>query len=80
MTVTESGRPPGSVTAIIAKSERSGRVFIDWYQNNPAKTTIAPGIGDVRARQLIERAGIAESRRVGGLGQRQREALLAAIN
>ncbi|GAB3162231.1 integration host factor, actinobacterial type [Amycolatopsis sp. cg9] len=39
-----------------------------------------PGIGDVRARQLIDGAEIAESRRVGGLGQRQREALLAAIS
>jgi hypothetical protein len=39
-----------------------------------------PGIGDVRARQLIEQAEIAESRRVGGLGQRQREALLAAVS
>ncbi|MFJ5993167.1 hypothetical protein [Lentzea sp. NPDC092896] len=44
-----------------------------------AVVRVLPGIGDVRAHQLIERAEIAESRRVGGLGQRQREVLLAAI-
>ncbi len=33
---------PDSVTAVMAKAQRTGRVFIDWSQNNPAKTTIAP--------------------------------------
>jgi bifunctional non-homologous end joining protein LigD len=33
---------PESVTAVMAKNQRTGRVFIDWSQNNPAKTTIAP--------------------------------------
>ncbi|SFQ68453.1 bifunctional non-homologous end joining protein LigD [Amycolatopsis rubida] len=33
---------PGLVTAKMAKSLRTGKVFIDWSQNNPAKTTIAP--------------------------------------
>ncbi|WP_410570342.1 integration host factor, actinobacterial type [Amycolatopsis sp. cmx-4-61] len=39
-----------------------------------------PGIGEVRARQLLEQAEVAENRRLGGLGQKQREALLAAIS
>jgi bifunctional non-homologous end joining protein LigD len=26
----------------MAKNQRTGWVFIDWSQNNPAKTTIAP--------------------------------------
>jgi bifunctional non-homologous end joining protein LigD len=26
----------------MAKSERTGKVFIDWSQNNPAKTTVSP--------------------------------------
>ncbi|MFH5231841.1 ATP-dependent DNA ligase [Antrihabitans spumae] len=30
------------VTATMAKTARSGKVFLDWSQNNPAKTTIAP--------------------------------------
>ncbi|WP_061299789.1 non-homologous end-joining DNA ligase [Herbidospora cretacea] len=29
------------VTAVMAKRERPGKVFIDWSQNNPAKTTVA---------------------------------------
>ena len=34
-----------------------------------------PGLGKVRARQAMERLGIAESRRVRGLGQKQIAAL-----
>jgi len=33
---------PGSVTAIMAKDRRRGKVFVDWSQNNPSKTTVAP--------------------------------------
>ena len=33
---------PDRVTATMAKAQRTGRVFIDWSQNNPAKTTVAP--------------------------------------
>ncbi|MBE1493380.1 bifunctional non-homologous end joining protein LigD [Amycolatopsis lexingtonensis] len=33
---------PETVTAVMAKAQRAGRVFIDWSQNNPAKTTVAP--------------------------------------
>jgi bifunctional non-homologous end joining protein LigD len=33
---------PEQVTATMAKAARSNRVFIDWSQNNPHKTTIAP--------------------------------------
>ena len=36
-----------------------------------------PGVGDVRARQLMQRLGIAEGRRIRGLGDRQRAALEA---
>jgi hypothetical protein len=35
-----------------------------------------PGVGKVKARRLMEQLGISESRRVGGLGNKQREALL----
>ena len=34
-----------------------------------------PGVGKVRAKQIMERLGIAESRRVRGLGANQRTAL-----
>jgi bifunctional non-homologous end joining protein LigD len=33
---------PDLVVSSMKKSERDGRVFIDWSQNNGAKTTIAP--------------------------------------
>lgn len=35
-----------------------------------------PGVGKVRAAQLMEQFGIAPSRRIRGLGERQRKALL----
>ena len=36
-----------------------------------------PGIGKTRAAAIMERAGIPAQRRVGGLGARQREQVLA---
>ncbi|WP_249644549.1 ATP-dependent DNA ligase [Nocardia sputi] len=33
---------PELVTATMAKAARGGKVFLDWSQNNSAKTTIAP--------------------------------------
>jgi bifunctional non-homologous end joining protein LigD len=33
---------PDAVTAVMAKARRTGKVFVDWSQNNPAKTTVAP--------------------------------------
>ena len=36
-----------------------------------------PGVGNIRARQIMERLGIAEGRRVRGLGGNQRAALEA---
>lgn len=36
-----------------------------------------PGVGRVRARQIMEEIGISESRRVRGLGTNQAQALIA---
>lgn len=33
---------PDLVTATMAKAARGGKVFLDWSQNNPSKTTVAP--------------------------------------
>ncbi len=33
---------PDRVTAVMAKDRRKGKIFVDWSQNNPAKTTVAP--------------------------------------
>jgi signal recognition particle GTPase len=38
-----------------------------------------PGVGKVKARRTMETVGIAETRRVRGLGDQQRSALLAAF-
>ncbi len=39
-----------------------------------------PGVGKVKARRLMEEIGIAESRRLRGLGDQQRAALLASFS
>jgi DNA ligase D-like protein (predicted polymerase)/DNA ligase D-like protein (predicted 3'-phosphoesterase) len=33
---------PATVTAVMAKERRRGKVFVDWSQNNTAKTTVSP--------------------------------------
>ena len=39
-----------------------------------------PGVGKVRARKLMERLDISTSRRIRGLGAKQKEALLAEFS
>jgi hypothetical protein len=39
-----------------------------------------PGVGPARAATLLSEAGIAEGRRVGGVGSKQHDALLGALN
>ena len=39
-----------------------------------------PGVGKVRAQQIMERLEIAPSRRLRGLGDRQRKALLDRVH
>ena len=38
-----------------------------------------PGVGKVKARKVMEEVGIADNRRVQGLGSQQRQALLQAL-
>jgi bifunctional non-homologous end joining protein LigD len=45
-----ASQTPDQVTATMAKAARSGRVFIDWSQNNLHKTTVAPY--SLRGREL----------------------------
>ncbi|SDI77009.1 non-homologous end-joining DNA ligase [Nonomuraea jiangxiensis] len=40
---------PAEVVSVMSKKARPGKVFIDWSQNNPAKTTVAPY--SLRARE-----------------------------
>lgn len=39
-----------------------------------------PGTGKIKAKRLMESIGIAENRRIRGLGDKQREALLAEFS
>lgn len=44
---------PDRVLARMAKAERAGKVFIDWSQNNTAKTTVAPYSLRARSRPTV---------------------------
>ena len=44
-----------------------------------AVLTALPGLGKVKSYRLMDRLGIAENRRVRGLGTKQRRALLDAL-
>ena len=61
-----------SITEVLRDGERNeviGKMrVVDLLQS-------MPGLGKVRARQVMERLGIAESRRVRGLGSKQVAAL-----
>ena len=46
-------RRRGCVTAVMAKARRRGKVFVDWSQNNPHKTTIASYSLRGRARPTV---------------------------
>ncbi len=39
-----------------------------------------PGTGKIKAKRLMESVGIAENRRIRGLGDKQKEALLAEFS
>ncbi|WP_228255053.1 non-homologous end-joining DNA ligase LigD [Ornithinimicrobium avium] len=44
---------PDLVTAKMTKTRRPGRIFLDWSQNNAAKTTICPWSLRGRARPQV---------------------------
>ncbi|MDF5755494.1 non-homologous end-joining DNA ligase [Spongiactinospora sp. TRM90649] len=48
----EAGHP-GEIVSVMAKKAREGKVFIDWSQNNPAKTTVAPYSLRARSRPTV---------------------------
>jgi len=58
---------------------------LDSDDNNVGKLKVVsmleslPGVGKVKARRLMEEIGIADNRRVQGLGAQQRKSLLAEL-
>ncbi len=65
-----------TIEGVLAES-RSDRVVAAIRVGELVRSV--PGVGDVRARRAMEQAGIAPDRRIRGVGQRQREALVAAV-
>lgn len=58
---------------LVEKDEVVGRMKV------VAMLESLPGVGKVKARRTMEEIGISESRRLRGLGEQQRKALLAAF-
>ena len=71
---------PALVTATMTRSVRSGKVFLDWSQNNAAKTTIAPY--SLRGRQTPTVAAPRTWAEIDGadLEQLQYEQVLARLD
>ena len=68
---------PNLVTSTMAKVARTGKVFLDWSQNNPAKTTIAPYSMRGRAEPTVAAPRTwAELERPDGLRQLRFEEVL----
>ena len=70
---------PTLVTATMTKSLRAGKIFLDWSQNNAAKTTIAPY--SLRGRQSPTVAAPRTWEEIGrpGLAQLRYDEVLARV-
>jgi hypothetical protein len=64
-----------SVEAVLTKAESDEIVKKTKVS---ALLKALPGVGAVKAAKLLEELSIAESRRIGGLGTNQRQALIEA--
>jgi transposase len=67
----------GSLKEVIADGKENGVV---GKMKVSALLESMPGVGRVRARQIMEEVGISESRRVRGLGTNQISALLTRFD
>jgi hypothetical protein len=66
-----SGESLGAVLALGEQDDVVGKMRVS------ALLESLPGVGKVRAAQIMQRLGIASTRRVRGLGAKQRAALVA---
>lgn len=69
-----SGESLGTVLDMGEKDDVVGKMRVS------ALLESLPGVGKVRAAQIMERLGIATTRRVRGLGAKQRAALVAEFD
>lgn len=70
---------PALVVTTMTRSERPGRVYLDWSQNNPSKTTIAPYSLRGRARPCVAAPRTWKEVEQGGLEQLEYDAVLARV-
>lgn len=77
--------------AEIKQQLKTGQLTLDQMLDKSGDETIGkmkvasvleslPGVGKVRARKIMERLDISSSRRIRGLGGKQKDALLAEFN
>ncbi|RRQ25352.1 ATP-dependent DNA ligase [Rhodococcus sp. Eu-32] len=69
-------RSPDRVTATMAKAKRTGRVFVDWSQNNGKKTTVAPYSMRARSEPTVAAPRTWEELESPGLTQLRYEEVL----
>lgn len=62
-------------TDLIQVLDRSGEGIVGKMKVSSVLESL-PGVGKVRARKIMERLDISESRRIRGLGTKQKDALL----
>ncbi|NPV52516.1 MAG: integration host factor [Firmicutes bacterium] len=86
----EKAQEMRSKRAQLRQSLKQGKITLEKILNHPEDDVVSkmrvaylleslPRIGRVRTRKIMEEVGIHESRRIQGLGVRQKEALLKRL-
>jgi hypothetical protein len=82
----EARRKRAELKAELKSGKRNLRDVLARSDDTVGKMKVAnvleslPGVGKVRARKLMEKLDISASRRIRGLGAKQRDALLAEFS
>lgn len=84
----EARRVRAEVKQLLKTGSLSFRELLERADNDPliggikVSSVLAsmPGLGKIKAKRLMEQHGIAENRRLRGLGERQRAALLEELS
>ena len=71
---------PDRVTAVMKKAGRGGKVFIDWSQNNGAKTTVSPYSLRGRARPTVAAPRTWEELEDPALGQLEYDEVIERVS
>lgn len=85
MKAAEARAARADIKARLKMGSMSLSEALDSTDNNVAKLKVVslleslPGVGKVKARRVMEEIGIADNRRVQGLGAQQRASLLGQL-